>query len=31
MGVALATAGNVDTARERAKQAAGKVRPIAGK
>jgi phosphoribosylglycinamide formyltransferase 2 len=31
MGVALATAGDVDTARERAKQAARKVRPIAGK
>jgi phosphoribosylglycinamide formyltransferase 2 len=31
MGVALATADDIDTARERASEAAGKVRPVAGK
>jgi phosphoribosylglycinamide formyltransferase 2 len=31
MGVALAIAADVDTARERAKEAAAKVRPVAGK
>jgi phosphoribosylglycinamide formyltransferase 2 len=30
MGVALATAGNIDTARERAREAAARVRPVAG-
>lgn len=30
MGVALARAGDVETARERAREAAGKVRPVAG-
>jgi phosphoribosylglycinamide formyltransferase 2 len=30
MGVALATAADVDTARENARNAAGKVRPVAG-
>ncbi|MFC5462018.1 formate-dependent phosphoribosylglycinamide formyltransferase [Massilia niabensis] len=30
MGVALATAGDVETARERAREAAAKVRPVAG-
>ena len=31
MGVALASAADIDTARERAREAAGKVRPVAGK
>jgi phosphoribosylglycinamide formyltransferase 2 len=31
MGVALATAPDVDTARQRALEAAGKVKPVAGK
>jgi phosphoribosylglycinamide formyltransferase 2 len=31
MGVALATAADVDTARQRALEAAGKVRPVSGK
>jgi phosphoribosylglycinamide formyltransferase 2 len=31
MGVALATADDVDTARARALEAAGKVRPVSGK
>jgi phosphoribosylglycinamide formyltransferase 2 len=30
MGVALATAGDIETARQRAKEAAGKVKPVAG-
>jgi phosphoribosylglycinamide formyltransferase 2 len=30
MGVALATADDVDTARQRARQAAGKVKPVTG-
>ena len=31
MGVALATAGDIDTARERAREAAGKVKPVSSK
>jgi len=31
MGVALATAGDIDTARERAREAAGKVKPVSNK
>jgi phosphoribosylglycinamide formyltransferase 2 len=30
MGVALATAGDIETARQRAKEAAGKVKPVPG-
>jgi phosphoribosylglycinamide formyltransferase 2 len=30
MGVALATANDIDTARQRAKEAAGKVQPVSG-